>query len=175
MKIFIVLSSLMVLILLGWQFAVTEPINQIETSQISAVLAASVSNQTSGDMFVDMINQARSQSGTSKVLYDPILARYAEIRAQDMINQNYYDHRAPNGNDFSSLLPNMNLYHCENLDMGVGSFENAIVSWTNSQDHNDCMVHENVSRVGYAYADAGAVMYPDGLHNTYILVAIFGE
>ena len=127
------------------------------------------------DMFVDMINQARSQSGTSKVLYDPILARYAEIRAQDMINQNYYDHRAPNGNDFSSLLPNMNLYHCENLDMGVGSFENAIVSWTNSQDHNDCMVHENVSRVGYAYADAGAVMYPDGLHNTYILVAIFGE
>ncbi|MGE5623875.1 MAG: CAP domain-containing protein [Methanocella sp.] len=44
---------------------------------------------------LDLLNQYRAQNGRKPLVLNPELSRLARLKAQDMVTNNYFDHRSP--------------------------------------------------------------------------------
>ncbi len=102
----------------------------------------------------NLINQQRANNGLPNLKVDSEVQRVARIKAQDMVNNNYFAHESPTyGTPFNMLKSFKISYKTagENI-AGNSSNQGAVNAWMNSQGHK-----ANILNSSYNYTGIGVV------------------
>ena len=100
----------------------------------------------------DLINQQRTQNGLSALKIDTEVQRVARIKAQDMIDKNYFAHNSPTyGTPFQMLNSFKVSYKSagENI-AGNSSNQAAVTAWMNSSGHRANILNSSYNYTGIA-------------------------
>ena len=98
----------------------------------------------------DLINQQRKNAGLSALIIDNEVQRVARIKAQDMVNNNYFSHTSPTyGSPFDMLSSFKINYKTagENI-AGNSSNKSAVTAWMNSSGHKANILNSNFTHTG---------------------------
>ena len=121
--------------------------NQTTTSNLSA---------DEQEVF-NLINNQRTQNGLSALKIDSEVQKVARIKAQDMVNNNYFSHSSPTyGSPFDMLKSYKVSYNTagENI-AGNSSNSGAVNAWMNSSGHR-----ANILNKSFNYTGIGVVNSP---------------
>ena len=102
----------------------------------------------------DLINNQRTQNGLSALKLDTEILRVARIKAQDMVDNNYFSHNSPTyGSPFQMLNSFKISYKTagENI-AGNSSNSSAVTAWMNSSGHR-----ANILNSSFNYTGIGVV------------------
>lgn len=105
----------------------------------------------------DLINKQRTNNGLSALKVDSEVQRVARIKAQDMVDNNYFSHNSPTyGSPFDMLKSFKITYKTagENI-AGNSSNSGAVTSWMNSSGHK-----ANILSSNFNYTGIGVVKSP---------------
>lgn len=108
-------------------------------------------NLTSDEWEVfNLINQQRSQNGLSPLKIDYEVQRVARIKAQDMVNNNYFSHTSPTYGSPFNMLNNFKVSYRtagENI-AGNSSNSAAVTVWMNSSGHKANILNSSFNYTG---------------------------
>lgn len=102
----------------------------------------------------NLINQQRTNNGLSALKIDNEVQRIARVKAQDMVDNNYFSHTSPTyGSPFDMLNSFRVTYKTagENIS-GNSSNSGAVNAWMNSQGHR-----ENILNGSFNYTGIGVI------------------
>lgn len=105
-------------------------------------------------IILNLVNQARKEAGLSELKADSDIMRVAEVKAQDMEDNNYFSHTSPTyGSPFDMLKSFGVSYKSagENI-AGHSTAENAFNAWMDSPGHK-----ANILNSSYNYTGIGVV------------------
>ena len=114
--------------------------NQTTTSNLSA---------DEQEVF-NLINNQRTQNGLSALKIDSEVQKVARIKAQDMVNNNYFSHTSPTyGSPFDMLKSYKVSYNTagENI-AGNSSNSGAVNAWMNSSGHRASILNKSFNYTG---------------------------
>lgn len=100
----------------------------------------------------NLINQQRANNGLPALKIDNELQRVARIKAQDMVDSNYFDHNSPTyGTPFDMIKSFGITYKSagENI-AGNSSNSNAVTAWMNSSGHRANILNSSYNYTGIA-------------------------
>ena len=100
----------------------------------------------------NLINQQRANNGLPALKVDNELQRVARIKAQDMVNNNYFDHNSPTyGTPFNMMKSFGITYKSagENI-AGNSSNSSAVTAWMNSSGHRANILNSSYNYTGLA-------------------------
>ena len=105
----------------------------------------------------NLINQQRANNGLSALKADDEVQRVARIKAQDMVDNNYFSHNSPTyGSPFDMLNSFKVSYKSAGENIAGNSSNNAVVTaWMNSSGHK-----ANILNSSYNYTGIGVVSSP---------------
>ena len=105
----------------------------------------------------DLINAQRKSAGLSELKIDDELQRVARIKAQDMVDNNYFSHQSPTyGSPFDMMSSFKISYRTagENI-AGNSSNQSAVTAWMNSPGHK-----ANILNSSFNFTGLGVVKSP---------------
>lgn len=109
------------------------------------------SNMNSDEKEVfDLINKQRTNNGLAALKNDSEVQRVARIKAQDMVDNNYFSHASPTyGSPFDMLKSFKISYKTagENI-AGNSSNSSAVTAWMNSSGHKANILNSNFNYTG---------------------------
>ena len=109
------------------------------------------SNMNSDEKEVfDLINKQRTNNGLEALKNDSEVQRVARIKAQDMVDNNYFSHTSPTyGSPFDMLKSFKISYKTagENI-AGNSSNSSAVTAWMNSSGHKANILNSNFNYTG---------------------------
>lgn len=109
------------------------------------------SNMNSNEKEVfDLINKQRTNNGLAALKNDSEVQRVARIKAQDMVDNNYFSHTSPTyGSPFDMLKSFKISYKTagENI-AGNSSNSGAVTAWMNSSGHKANILNSNFNYTG---------------------------
>lgn len=100
----------------------------------------------------NLINQQRANNGLSALKVDSELQRVARIKAQDMVNNNYFDHNSPTYGTPFNMMKNFGISYKtagENI-AGNSSNSAAVTAWMNSSGHRANILNRSYNYTGLA-------------------------
>ncbi len=105
----------------------------------------------------NLVNQQRINNGLPALKIDYEVQRIARIKAQDMVNNNYFDHNSPTYGTPFNMLKNFGVsYNSAGENIAGNSSNNAAVTaWMNSSGHR-----ANILNGNYNYTGIGVVSSP---------------
>jgi len=110
---------------------------------------------------VELINQERVARGKKPLQVDSELSKWARIKSQDMVDNNYFAHESPTYGNASTMLRNAGIsfrYAGENLGK-TSSVANAHNGFMNSSVHRATLLNSNFTHVGIGIVYKGSTMY----------------
>ena len=120
--------------------------------------SSQISTMTSDEKAVfELINKQRKANGLSELKVDSEVQRVAKIKAQDMVNSNYFSHNSPTyGSPFEMLQKFKVTYKTagENI-AGNSSNSDVVNAWMNSSGHK-----ANILNSSFNYTGIGVVNSP---------------
>ncbi len=125
---------------------------------------------------VDLLNETndiRVQNGLSPLRLNSNLSHAAELKAQDMFNNNYWAHVSPDGvKPWHFILTSKYDYEYagENLAKNFDTSVGVIQAWYKSTSHRDNLLSANYDDVGFAVVNGEL----DG-YKTTLVVQMFGR
>lgn len=99
---------------------------------------------------LNLINAKRKENGLSTLKFDDELQNVARIKAQDMVDNNYFSHTSPiYGSPFNMISSFKISYKTagENI-AGNSTNSGAIEAWMNSSGHKDNILNSNFNYTG---------------------------
>lgn len=105
----------------------------------------------------NLINQQRTNNGLNALKEDNELQRVAKIKAEDMVNNNYFSHNSPTYGSPFEMLNSFKVYYksaAENIASN-SSNNRAVTGWMNSEGHK-----ANILNGNYQYTGIGVVSSP---------------
>ncbi|USN96387.1 MAG: hypothetical protein H6797_04910 [Candidatus Nomurabacteria bacterium] len=118
-------------------------------------------------------NNQRHQYNEPGLSYSTTLSKAAFLKAQNMFNEQYWAHVAPDGTTpwhwFAKVGYNY-AFAGENLAKNFASADAAIAAWMASPEHRSNILSQNYTDVGFAVVDGRL----DGKATT-LIVALYGE
>lgn len=116
------------------------------------------SNMNSDEKEVfDLINKQRTNNGLTALKHDNGVQRVARIKAQDMVDNNYFSHTSPTYGSPFDMLKNFKISYKtagENI-AGNSSNSSAVTAWMNSSGHK-----ANILNSSFNYTGIGVVSSP---------------
>ena len=100
----------------------------------------------------NLINKQRANNGLSALKVDSELQRVARIKAQDMVNNNYFDHNSPTYGTPFNMMKNFGITYKtagENI-AGNSSNSSAVTAWMNSPGHRANILNSSYNYTGLA-------------------------
>ena len=119
-------------------------------SSSSGGSTTSSSMNTNEKEVFDLINKQRTNNGLKALVVDEELQRVARIKAQDMVDNNYFSHNSPTyGTPFQMLNSFKISYKTagENI-AGNSTNSGAVNSWMNSSGHKANILNSNYNYTG---------------------------
>ncbi|MBI4136614.1 hypothetical protein HY469_00975 [Candidatus Roizmanbacteria bacterium] len=117
-------------------------------------------------------NQERLNHGLNSLQLNTTLSMAAEKKAQDMFDDNYWAHTAPDGAtpwDFIVSEGYAYSYAGENLARDFSDSKGVVVAWMNSPSHRDNLLRGEYQEIGFAVVNGTL----DG-NETTLVVQMFG-
>lgn len=102
---------------------------------------------------LEKTNEERKKLGLSELVLNKELNQAALAKAQDMFNDQYWAHTAPDGKqawDFIKETKYVYKYAGENLARDFNSDEEVVEAWMNSPSHHENMVNKEFTQMGLA-------------------------
>ena len=109
------------------------------------------SNMNSDEKEVfDLINKQRTNNGLAALKNDSEVQRVARIKAQDMVDNNYFSHTSPTyGSPFDMLKSFKISYKTAGENIAVNSSNSsAVTAWMNSSGHKANILNSNFNYTG---------------------------
>jgi len=103
---------------------------------------------------LDLVNQERSKAGLKPLTMNSNLSKVAMAKAQDMYNNNYFDHQSPTyGSPFDMMKSFGITYRSagENIAKGQSSPTEVMNQWMNSPGHRANILNGSFTEIGVAY------------------------
>ena len=147
--IFVIFILIETVSLAVYQTAVLEETSQKQAIQKMQEQAEKNLTQEEQETF-NLINEYRKQNGLEALKIDSKLQEVAKIKAEDIVNHEYFSHTSPNlGTPFEMLKQNGITYQIagENL-AGNSSPEKAVEAWIHSPSHKENIVEEKFQYTG---------------------------
>ena len=125
-------------------------------TQNNTITTSSQMNSDEQEVF-NLINKQRTDNGLTALKNDNELQRVARIKAQDMVNNNYFSHQSPTyGSPFDMLKSFGISYKSAGENIAANSSNSgAVTSWMNSSGHR-----ANILNSSYNYTGVGVVSSP---------------
>lgn len=124
----------------------------------SGTSGTQTSNMNSDEKEVfDLINKQRTNNGLPALKNDSEVQRIARIKAQDMVDNNYFSHNSPTyGSPFDMLKSFKVLYKTAGENIAANSSNSsAVTAWMNSSGHK-----ANILNSSFNYTGIGVVSSP---------------
>ena len=106
------------------------------------------------DTIFILVNNERMKAGVKPLVRDARLDQSAQIKADDMVNDGYYNHIDPvTGVSGYKLIPgNLCYYGSENLNNGQTHYSSlsTVQSWMHSESHKKAILDESYDLSGIA-------------------------
>lgn len=118
-----------------------------KTSQFAIVTSSSL---------IEMVNKERVVLGLNPLNVNQQLVQAAQAKAQDMLNNNYFDHTSPNGITPWFWLDRAGYKYVtagENLAKDFTDSEFVHQSWMNSSSHRKNILNSNYQEIGIAVVE----------------------
>ena len=118
------------------------------TNNNTGTISTSMNNDEK--VVYDLINKQRAQNGLSPLKENSELQRVARIKAQDMVNNNYFSHTSPTyGSPFDIMKSFKISYNTagENI-AGNSSNSSAVTAWMNSPGHRANILNSSFNQTG---------------------------
>lgn len=111
--------------------------------------STSIMNSDEKEVF-DLINKQRNNNGLASLKIDSEVQRVARIKAQDMVDNNYFSHNSPiYGSPFDMLKSFKVAYKTAGENIAGNSSNNgAVNSWMNSSGHKANILSNNFNYTG---------------------------
>ena len=99
----------------------------------------------------ELCNREREAMGVGELAWDDSLARAAQIRAGELVQQ--FSHTRPDGSSALDMIPFGNGIRTkgENIASGFGTPESVVNGWMNSEGHRKNILNGNYSKIGVGY------------------------
>ena len=113
------------------------------------------SNLTSDELETfNLINEQRAKNGLPALKIDMEVQRVARIKAQDMVNNNYFSHTSPTYGSPFDMLKSFGISYKSAGENIAGNSSNsaAVTAWMNSSGHR-----ANILNGSYNYTGVGVV------------------
>ncbi len=114
----------------------------------------------------DLINDLRAREGLELLRWDEQLDTVAQVHAEDMAANDFFDHKNPDGTDIDARMAAAGYTYkvvAENIAAGTADPEKAVRSWLESEPHKNTLLLPPArdAGIGYAYLadDPGGVRY----------------
>ncbi|RXZ00229.1 CAP domain-containing protein [Fictibacillus sp. S7] len=130
---------------------------QQKTSEAPKSDAAAGQLTADEKQMVEKVNQEREKAGVKPLQVDMELTKMARVKAQDMIDNNYFDHNSPKyGSPFDMMKQFGIQYQTagENI-AGNSSVDGAHTALMNSQGHRENILKSDYTKVGIGIVDGG--------------------
>lgn len=124
-------------------------------------------------VLVKLLNNQRGELGLSQLVENPKLSQAAELKAQDMLDNDYFSHDSPQGITpwyWFTMAGYDYHYAGENLGIGFVESEEIHNAWNNSPSHKENLLNESYNEIGIAILQGDF----KGTENT-IVVQLFGK
>lgn len=147
------------------QTPVTEtPAASPATSSSSSEAASIPSADTSfAGEIIRLVNIERTKAGLAALTEDTGLDKTANIKARDMVMNDYFDHVSPSGvSPFDLMDANGIQYHYagENIAMGYPTPSSVMEAWMNSEGHRENILNAHYTRIGIGiFQDTNGAYY----------------
>lgn len=135
----------------------------------------SYSTNVSEEGLLQSTNEHRKRNGSPELTINENLSKAAEIKARDMVLNNYWSHTAPSGMEPWQFLDKVGYSYLkagENLAFGFSESSRAVAGWMNSESHRLNMLDKAFTEVGFGTANS-----PDfqGKGAQTVIVAFYGQ
>jgi uncharacterized YkwD family protein len=103
---------------------------------------------------LQLVNKQRASTGLAALVMDDKLSQMAMLKAQDMYNNNYFDHTSPTyGSPFQMMGKFQISFNTagENIAKGQNSPEQVMNDWMNSEGHKANILNNTFTKIGIAY------------------------
>ncbi|WP_374017992.1 CAP domain-containing protein [Paenibacillus thiaminolyticus] len=126
------------------------------TGQVQEGINDTKNNNSSAfeQQVLDLVNQERSKTGLSSLSMSEELSNMAMVKAQDMYNNNYFDHTSPtHGSPFDMMKEFGITYNSagENIAKGQTTPTQVMNDWMNSPGHKANILNNSYTHIGIAY------------------------
>lgn len=105
---------------------------------------------------IELTNQERQKMGLSKVSENTALSKAAELKARNMLQENYWAHFAPSGKtpwDFILSSGYKFTYAGENLAKNFYNSNEVVKAWMASPTHRDNLLNSKYQDIGIAVVE----------------------
>jgi hypothetical protein len=136
---------------------------------ISRISASDITSST----LISLTNQERNAAGLNTLNSNSKLAAAAKAKAQNMFEEQYWDHFGPNGEtpwQFITAAGYNYVYAGENLAKGFRTSEGVVEAWMASPTHRDNILSKNYKDIGIAVV-SGVLLGKE----TILVVQMFGN
>jgi len=119
------------------------------SSQGNTNTQTSVMNSNEKEVF-DLINKQRANNGLDALKVDSEVQRVARIKAEDMVNNNYFSHNSPTYGSPFDMLKNFGIsYKTAGENIAANSSNSgAVNAWMNSSGHKANILNKNFNYTG---------------------------
>ena len=124
-----------------------EKINIPDTSPLSAL-----ENEV-----IKLVNEERARNGLPALEKNWEISRVARMKAQDMVDRNYFSHSSPTYGSPFNMMENFGLKFssaAENIGMGQKTAADIMKSWMDSPGHRANILSRTVTHIGVGAAKA---------------------
>lgn len=104
---------------------------------------------------LDLVNQERIKRGLNKLTLDTKLSNVANIKSQDMVNKNYFDHNSPTYGSPFDMMKKFGINYKsagENIAQGQKTPQEVMNAWMNSKGHRENILNPNFTKLGVGVA-----------------------
>lgn len=105
---------------------------------------------------IALINEKRNTAGLSKLQEDPMLSKIAQLKAEDMARNNYFDHTSPSYGlpwEMAIELGYPTNQVGENLASGYITANETVRAWMESPGHKDNLLLKTYTVIGVGYME----------------------
>ncbi|OAB31243.1 hypothetical protein PMSD_18800 [Paenibacillus macquariensis subsp. defensor] len=106
------------------------------------------------EQVLDLVNKERSKAGLGSLSMSEELSKMAMVKAQDMYNNNYFDHNSPtHGSPFDMMKEFGITYNSagENIAKGQTTPTQVMNEWMNSPGHKANILNSSYTHIGISY------------------------
>ncbi|RWZ58794.1 hypothetical protein EQV77_07485 [Halobacillus fulvus] len=108
---------------------------------------------------VTLVNEERTAEGLDPLEMHQRLSELAEVKSQDMADENYFSHTSPTyGSPFDMMDQFDFEYRAagENIAAGQRTPEEVVEGWMNSEGHRENILNDTFTHIGVGYVEGGS-------------------
>lgn len=130
----------------------------VSASDNSAVSSGNTQLSAYVQEVADIVNEERGKAGAAPLAVDESLCRLAQLKAEDMRDNDYFDHDSPTYGRSHEMMKQFGVSYRasgENIAMGQRTPEQVMSEWMNSQGHRKNILNDTYEKIGVGYCTGG--------------------